>query len=236
VYINPVLLPQFSNREDLLLTVSLVDDDTLQPIKLDGCTTFNTQPFTGVAWTVISGLNATTSTTPMTIPVFPLSSNAQLNLNLTVGVGLAINPGDPVIISDTATGLNTMTGYVASYVISTGAMIVQIGCAFFFEIRRGAPRNTGSGYVPWYDFGTPNECGPLLRASNGKGISIVDIGVIQILIPAGMFERLHGGTYTASLIVTDGVNTRQMFVGSLPVVQGHLTKVPVLVDPGPVWN
>lgn len=236
MYINPVFLPQFSNREDLLLTVSLFDDDTAQPIKVDGCTTAGSLPFTGIAWTVTDGAIVTTSTTPMTIPVFPLFGNAQLNLNLTVGIGLAINPGDPIVIKDTATGLNTMTGYVASYVISTGAMIVQIGCAFFFEIRRGPPRNTGSGYVPWYEFGTPNECGPLLRASNGQGISIIDTGVIQIMIPAGMFERLHGGTYTASLIVTDGINTRQMFVGSLPVVQGHLSKVPVFVDPGPIWN
>jgi hypothetical protein len=55
VYINPVLLPQFSNREDLLLTVSLFDDDTGQPIKVDGCTTALPFAFTGTAWTVTDG-------------------------------------------------------------------------------------------------------------------------------------------------------------------------------------
>lgn len=194
------------------------------------------QPFTGVAWTVTDGAIVTTSTTAMTIPVFPLSSAAQLALALTVGIGLAINPGDPITIKDTATGLNTMSGYVASYVISTGAMVVMIGVAFFFEIRRSRDRHDGAGYVPWYDFGISNEGGALISASLGKGISIIDIGVIQILIPAGLMQKLSGGTYSASLIMTDGSSTRQVFIGQLPIIQAHLSKVPVFVDPGPVWN
>lgn len=235
MYANPVLLPQFSNREDLLLTVSLFDDDTGQPIKLDGCTTALPFAFTGSAWTVTDGAIVTPSTTPLTIPVFPLSSAAQLGLVLTVGVNLGIFAGDPILISD-ATGLNTMSGYVISYSTSTGILVCQIGLSFLLEIRRGGPRNDGSGYVPWYDFGVPNECGPLLKASNGKGISIIDIGVIQILIPAVMMQQLHGGTYSADLIVTDGANTRQMFIGRLPVLYGGVSRLPIAADPGPVWN
>lgn len=236
MYVNPVLLPQFSNREDLLLTVSLFDDDTGQPIKLDGCTTFNTQPFTGSAWTVTDGAIITSSTTPLTVPVFPLFSASLLAMALTVAPGLAINPGDPIIIADTPTGLNTFTGYVTSYSFSTGILVVQIGMSFLFEIRRHAPRNDGSGYVPWYDFGTPNECGPLLKATNGRGISIIDIGVVQVLIPASMMQQLHGGTYQVGMIFTDGVNTRQISIGTLPVFQGSVSKLPVSASPGPVWN
>lgn len=236
MYVNPVYLPQFSNREDLLLTVSLFDDDTGQPIKVDGCTTFNTQPFTGSAWTVTDGTIVTSSVTPLTVPVFPVFSASLLAMALTVGVGLAINPGDPILIADTATGLNTFTGYVTSYSTSTGILVVQIGCSFLFEIRRGAPRNDGSGYVPWYDFGTPNECGPLLKATNGKGLSIIDIGVIQVLIPASSMQQLYGGTYQTGLIFTDGINTRQISIGPLPIFQGGVSKLPVSANPGPVWN
>jgi len=170
------------------------------------------------------------------VPVFPIFSAAQLALVLTVGVNLSIVGGDPIVIKDTATGLNTMAGYVSSYSPSTGMLIVQIGISFLFEIRRAAPRNDGSGYVPWYDFGTPNECGPLLKATNGAGISIIDIGVIQILIPAATMQQLSGGTYQTGLIMTDGANTRQVSIGPLPIFQGGVSRLPISADPGPVWN
>jgi hypothetical protein len=236
VYINPVYLPQVSNREDYLLTVSLFDDDTGQPVKVDGCTTVLNQPFTGNAWTVTDGGIVTTSMTPMTIPVFPVTLSSLLAQALTVGLNLAINPGDPITIADTATGFNTMVGYVTSYSPSNGALVVQIGVAFLFEIRRTGARFDGAGYIPWYDFGVPDEYGPLLSATNGNGVSIIDVGVIQILIPANIFQKLHGGTYSASLIMTDGINTRQVFVGQLPVQHGNVSKMPVAAMAGPVWN
>ena len=236
MYINPVLLPQFSNREDLLLTVSLFDDDTdpKQPIKLDGCTTALPFPFTGSAWTVTDGAIVTSSTTPLTIPVFPLFSASLLAMPLTVAPGLAINPGDPIVIADTPTGLNSMTGYVTSYSTSTGILIVQIGCSFLLEIRRHQNHNF-DGYSPWLEVGIA-DLGPILKATNGKGISIIDTGVIQVLIPASMMQQLHGGTYQVGMIFTDGVNTRQISIGTLPVFQGSVSRLPVSANPGPVWN
>jgi hypothetical protein len=236
VYVNPVYLPQFSNREDLLLTVSLFDDDTGQPIKLDGCTTALGQPFTGSAWTVTDGAIVTSSVTPLTVPVFPLFSASLLAMALTVGVGLAINPGDPIVIADTPTGLNTFTGYVTSYSATSGILVVQIGMSFLFEIRRRGPQFSGSGYETWYDFGVPGECGPLIVATNGQGISIVDIGLVQVLIPAVMMQRLHGGTYHTGMVFTDGANTRQISIGMLPIFQGSVSKLPIAASPGPVWN
>jgi hypothetical protein len=226
MYVNPVFLPQVSNREDFLTTVSIFDDDTGQAIKLDGCTTALSVPFTGAVWTVTDGAIVTSSTTVLGIPVFPINSASLTALSLTVGVGLTIAAGDPITIAD-ATGLNRMTGYVMSYSASTGALVCQIGAAFRFEIRRGGPHNDGSGYVPWYDFGTPGECGSLLAATLGQGISIIDIGVIQVRIPAVTFQKLSGGTYSASLIFSDGIDTRQVYVGQLPVIQSHMSTLPI---------
>lgn len=176
------------------------------------------------------------SATALTVPVFPIFGASLLAMALTVGLGLAINPGDPIKIADTPTGLNYMVGYVASYVPGTGALVVQIGVSFLFEIRRSNDRHGGAGYVPWYDFGVSNECGPLIQAMNGSGVTIVDIGVIQILIPASLMQKLRGGTYSAALVMTDGVNTREIFIGQLPVIHGGTSKIPVVANPGPVWN
>jgi hypothetical protein len=38
MYANPILLPQYSNREDLLLPISIFDDDLNQAINLSGTT------------------------------------------------------------------------------------------------------------------------------------------------------------------------------------------------------
>jgi hypothetical protein len=230
MYINRAFLPQVTNREDLLLTVSLFDDDTGQPIKIDGAVTASGQAFTAAAWTVTDGTIVTTSATSITIPAFPIGNQLSA-LALTVAAGLAIKAGDPVVIADTATLKNTMTGYVVSYASATGALVCQIGVTFQFEIRRGGPRNVGAGYIPWYDWGTPDSLGPLLTASLGSGITIVDIGMIQILIPEVTFRTLSDntnlqattGTFKIGMTLTDSVNTRQLFLADLPVLYGGVT-------------
>jgi len=229
MYFNRAL-PQVTNREDLLLMISLFDDDTAQPIKLDGCTTFNALPFTGAAWTVTDGAIVTASTTPLTIPVFPIGNQVS-TLSLTIAKNLSINVGDPVTVKDTASGLNSMTGYVVSYAAATGALVCQIGLTYQFEIRRGGPRNYGGGFVPWFDFGTPDDLGPLLSASLGNGITIIDVGMLQLLIPEATFKTLGSGTFSgtttgtlnAALTMTDSVNTRQVFLVQLPVLYGGVT-------------
>ena len=185
-------------------------------------------PFSGAAWTVSSGTIVTVSTTPLTIPVFPINDASLLSLSLTVGLGLSIVPGMFIKIADTATGLNYMLGYVISYVASTGALIVQIGCSFLFEIRYGTleVQSNNRGYAPYYDWGGADR-GPLLQATNGNGISIVDLGFIQILIPAFIFQKLSGATYSAALVFTDSVSTREVFIGQLPVLEGRTSRIPV---------
>ena len=233
------MLPQFSNREDLLLTLGLWDDMsydpatiTYQPIALSGTTISGGSSFTGNNWTVTDGAITTHSTTPITIPNFPIG-NQLSSLTLTVGINLGILTGDQVTIADQS-GQNTMTGTVLSYVPLTGALVVQVGCTFQFEIRIAPPHSADSGYVPWYDFGAYPDYGPLLSASLGNGITIVDTGVIQIFIPESQFRTLGnlgvsntpmnwGGTYRAGLTVFDGYSTRQLMIGYLPVVSGWVT-------------
>ena len=229
MYIFPVQFPPFSNREDFLATVSLFDDDTGDPVRLDGTTTVGGMPYTGAVWNVTDGNILTQSNNLITIPTYPIGAQVS-QLSLTVGMGFEFQPGDPVVIAD-PTGQNTLTGYVISYVGVTGLLTVQIGCLFDFEIRRHGPRYDGSGYIPWYDFGVPDEYGPLLRATLGNGITFIDVGVIQIMIPAAFFQKLHAGTYTAAMTVTDSVNTRQMFIGNLPVAWGGVLKLPLQNQP-----
>jgi hypothetical protein len=207
-----------SNREDFLLPVALYDDDLDVPINLSGTTGSGTFS----SWTIVDGAIATTSATTITIPTFPIGNQLSA-LALSVATDLSITPGDPITITDAVTGQNSMTGYVTRYAAATGALVVQIGVTFQFEIRRGGPKNTGSGYVTWYDFGTPDNVGPLLSASLGNGIFITDLGTIQITIPEKLFRKLEGGTYMCGLTMTDSVNTRQLLVATLPVVRGGVT-------------
>jgi hypothetical protein len=55
MYAWPVLFPPLTNREDLLVTVSLFDDDTGEPLDLVRRTLANPGDFTANVWTVTCG-------------------------------------------------------------------------------------------------------------------------------------------------------------------------------------
>jgi hypothetical protein len=225
------ILPPFTNREDYLLTLAVNDDDTLEPVDLSGIVLAAGTNFTASAWTVTDGGIITASATQFTIPSFPVTGGGSGNnltaLAITVSTGLAINPGDPITVKDTATGLNSVTGYVTSYAPNTGAIVIQIGWAFEFEIRRSGPRNTGMGFVPWLDWGTPGDIGALLSANWGNGyLSLISNNIVQILIPASVIATVGStsvfapgegdvpGTYKACMVGTDSINTRQMLLAT----------------------
>jgi len=233
----PVALQPVSNREDFLLTLQVWDDDAGQLVNLTGTSTFNNLPFTGAAWTVTDGSISTTSATSLTITFSsPPNNNNPPNtapnpaLTLTVGLGLGILPGDQVQIVDTPTGLNGMVGTVKSYNAATGVLVCQIGWSFQFEIRRRGPNQAGSGYVDWWDWGTPNDFGPLFALALGSGISYLQGGYVQVLILEAQFKTTLDGspmsgndTYLVGMTVSDGYATRQLFVGTLPVIYGAVT-------------
>lgn len=223
MYINPVLLPAFSNREDFLLTVSVFDDDTGAAVNLSGTTLAPANPngFTGNNWTVTDGGILTNSTTQITIPSFPVGNQLSA-LSLTVGQNLGILAGDPIVIAD-PTGLNTMSGYVSSYAASTGALVCQIGLTFQFEIRSIGRHHHSDGFSPFFDIGIAPDAAPILSASLGNGVSIIDLGFLQILLPEAQTRRLRNKTYSASMTATDSVSTRQLFIGRLPEQYGGVT-------------
>lgn len=223
MFIYPVTLPVFSNREDFYTLVGLNDDDTGDAIDLAGITLANVNGYTGNAWTVTLGTVTSTSSTSITIPGLP--ANGELSaLALTIGAGLSVAAGSPVIITDTPTGLNSMIGFVTSYAATTGALVCQIGKTFQFEIRR-SPAPQYDGYGPYYDCSVPNGYAPLITAALGTGLSIVDTGILQIRIPESTTRQLRAPeTYMASLTMTDGVDTRQLFSGRLPIAYGGVTQ------------
>lgn len=222
MYQNPVLLLPRTNREDFIETVGIYDDDTFQPINLHGITTANGQAFSGSSWTVTDGAIVTSSLTPITFPAFPIGNQLSA-LALTVGLGLAIKAGDPIVIQDQPTGLNFVRGFVTSYSAANGALVVQIGWTFQLEIRKLPPHwQPGLDYSAFYDFGIAMDQ-PVLNASLGNGITIIDVGIIQLFFPEATFKTLFSGTYGMFLTMTDSVNTRQLFIGRLPVLWGGVT-------------
>jgi hypothetical protein len=209
----------------MLLSVSFYDDDTGAPVNLAYITALsNPNGFTGNSWTITDGAISTTSATQFTIPGYPVGNQLSA-LSLVVGTGLAIAAGDPITITDTPTGKNTVVGYVTNYNSNTGALVVQVGFTFQFEIRRIGHRDQpGTGFGIGFDFGVLDETGPLLTASLGNGIFITDLGFILITIPEAQFKKLGASrTYSAALTCTDSVNTRQIFVAELPVLRGGVT-------------
>lgn len=226
MYAYPVLLPAQTNREDFLRTVSLFDDDTGQAIDLSGRTLAAPGDFTGNAWSVISGTIVTASVTQLTIKDYPFGNEMQA-IAATVGLNLGILPGAPVTFSD-PTGKNTMTGYVTSYAPATGALVAQIGSAFEFEIR-GAHHcdGYGDGYGSSSLIGSDDFTQPIISAQLGTGITIVDIGKLQIRIPVATIAQLRHKTYGVAMTMFDGADSRQVFLGKMPVLSGGVSAMPL---------
>lgn len=223
MYQNPVLFPEITNREDFVRTVSLFDDDTGEAIDLSGRTLALAGDFTAAAWTVTCGSVVTASVSALTIKDYPIGAEMQA-LALTVGISLAIAAGSPVTISD-VTGKNTMTGFVTSYVAATGKMVAQIGCAFAFEIR--SHQNHSDGYGPSWGV---TDCGDaaIITAQLGSGITVVDLGRVEVRIAASTIAKLRHRSYGVAMALYLGSETRQLFLGRQPVQNGGLSTMPVL--------
>jgi hypothetical protein len=223
MFIYPATFNIFTNREDFVATIGIFDDDTGAPFNIAGIILPSMASFTGSNWNVSASGIATTSSSTLTIPFYPIG-NALTAISLVVPSGLGILPASPVTISDAGVSGSSMIGYVISYASSTGILICQIGNTFQFEIRRPHPNEPGVGYVTWYDFGIQTDVGPLISAALGTGILIVDLGVIQITILESQMKQINGnGTYRAAMTMTDSQNTRQIFLASLPIIQGGVT-------------
>jgi hypothetical protein len=227
MYVWPVTFPVQTNREDLLRTVSLFDDDTGSAIDFSGRTLAAPGDFTGTNWTVTDGTIITTSATSLKIKDYPFGNEMQAIAPI-VGLNLGILAGDFATISD-PTGKNTMSGYVVSYAPATGALVMQIGSAFEFEIRGHHHHGNGGewGYSESAaDMGV--DCSsPLISAQLGNGITVIGLGVLQLRIPAYTMAKLRHRTYGAAMTMFDGSDTRQIFTGKQPIVSGGVATMPI---------
>lgn len=220
---NPTLFPQVTNRESWSPIISLFDDDTGEPINLTYTT--GTGAFSSWVVAVSSTLQGTT--------LFSTNSASSLLigtgvLNAVVGTALAIIPGQFVAFT-ALTGTASMMGVVNSYNASTGALQFTVSTmAVALEIRRdrfGSGQRNDTGYVNFFDYGNVDDWGPLISLSIGNGITIVDIGTLQVYVSEAQMRGLSGRTHIVAAVLTsaDGIDARQLFLGRLPVLDGYMT-------------
>ena len=62
---------------------------------------------------------------------------------------------------------------------------------------------------------------PALTGSTATGeLTLPSLGILQIFFPASRMQALTPGSYDVGLTVTNGLNTAQILLGRLPIVNG----------------
>lgn len=224
MYMPSTQFPQVTNRESFSQLVGVYDNETGDPINLtntSGQGTFASWSVQVAATLFGTTLLATTSATSLTI--------GNGTFNAVMPANLAITPGQFVAFISQPSTLNFMQGQVTAYNTTTGAISFNIATvAIELEIRR-VERNGSmwrdSGYGASYSLGSYDFNQPILRASIGNGITIVDQGIFQIYFSETQFRQLGSGMHSvaATLASADGVDVRQLFLGRLPVLSGAVT-------------
>lgn len=66
-----------------------------------------------------------------------------------------------------------------------------------------------------------DRCGPVLSASTPDSrITFPQTGIIDVAFPASQMSALCADTYEIGAIVSDGTETAQLILGTVPVVDG----------------
>lgn len=106
----------------------------------------------------------------------------------------------------------------------TGDLIDLTGITIQLEVRkfRSAHPNSG-GYGTSFGYGACGDSGPVLSASIGNGITVIDTGTVQLFFSETQMRALDPATYSIACTISDGLNTRQLFLGRLPVLDGMVT-------------
>lgn len=215
---------QVTNRESFTQLVGVYDAEIGDPINLtntSGQGTFTIWSVQIAATLFGTTLLSTTSNSSLTI--------GNGTFNAVVPANLAITPGQFVTFISQPSTTNFMQGVVNSYDPVSGDINFTIATvAIELEIRR-VERNGSmfrdSGYGANYALGSYDCAQPLLKASIGNGITIVDQGIFQIYFSETQFRQLGSGMHSvaATLASADGVDVRQLFLGRLPVLAGMVT-------------
>ncbi len=223
MYQQQTQFPPITNRESWTQLIGIYDDDTGAPINLSntsGAGTFTQWAVQTSATLYGTTLLSTTSSTSLTI--------GNGTFNDVIATGLAILPGQFVTYTSQVDTTKWMTGRVVSYNSGTGAIqFTVVAVSIQLEIRRKNNRQGmwGDAYGPPGDWGGYDSSGPILTASIGNGITIVDIGIIQVYFSETSFRQLARGEHSvaATLASSDGIDVRQLFLGLLPVFDGQVT-------------
>jgi hypothetical protein len=107
--------------------------------------------------------------------------------------------------------ISNKTGWIADYELDdadTGAALDLAGASIVMEVRDPA-----TGCI-------------VLSATTGNGkITIVDAGVFRVNVPAGETQGLRAGTYEVGAALTINGESRQLIIGTLPVLDGVVTQL-----------
>lgn len=107
--------------------------------------------------------------------------------------------------------ISNKTGWRAEYEIDdadTGAPIDLAGASIVIEAR-----DECTGWIA-------------ISATTGNGkITIVDTGVFQVNVPPAETQCLHAGTYVVGATITLNGESRQLIIGTLPVMDGVVSQL-----------
>lgn len=128
---------------------------------------------------------------------------------------------NPVLFPQ-VTNRESFAPFIGIYDDADGSPVNLSGLTFQLEIRNSG---LGSGQFSGAPYFSDVPGAPLLTASLGNGITVVDIGVFQVVFSEIQMRGLRPGTYSIACTVADGsaAGTRQLFIGRLPVLDGGVT-------------
>lgn len=224
MYMPSTQFQPVTNRESFSQLIGVYDDSTGDPISL----TNTSGQGTFAAWSVqvAAALYGATLLTAVSVSSLTIGNGT---FNAVLPTGLAIIAGQFVTFISQANTTSWMQGVVNSYNPTTGAINFTIATVSIeLEIRRAERHGSDhrdSGYGAAYTLGSYDCDRPILTASIGNGITIVDQGIFQIYFSEMQFRQLGSGMHSvaATLASADGVDVRQLFLGRLPVLSGRVT-------------
>ncbi len=64
-------------------------------------------------------------------------------------------------------------------------------------------------------------CGPVLSAAPGDGkVTSPSTGILEVRFPASEMRGLSPNIYEVGAIITDGIDTAQLILGTVPIIDG----------------
>ncbi len=122
------------------------------------------------------------------------------------------------------TNRESWTQIIALTDADTGDPVDLTGATIQFEVRPARHHHNTSGYGGFYG-GDGVGDGPILSATTANGaITVLDTGVFQAYFSETQMRGLRPGTYDVGCTISRDVDTRQVLVGHLPILNGVVTQ------------